>query len=236
MTLSSVSLVLFATLTSIHGMHKLCHNAACFDNDVTQISVTFDADDLLYVDFSNKSVVWQSRIPSYVYSVYTYNFSVNFQFQCKFHLERWKRDTSVSVVPAAPEVLIYPKDEVIEHMDNTLICFARNFFPPTVKIKWTKNREVVAFDDDPFKKMIPASEGTFQVFSRLNFVPKDGDVFGCIVEHETLKEPAVRFFEFHSSEAATGPTAYCAICMTVGIIAFAAGVFLFCKDIQHQNV
>lgn len=236
MTLSSVSLLLFATLTNIQGAHKLCHNAACFDNDATQISVTFDGDDLLFVDFSNKSVVWQNRIPSFVYSLYMFNYSVNFQFQCKFHLGRWKRDTSVSPVPAAPEVLLYPKDEVIEQTDSTLICFARNFFPPTVKIKWTKNREVVASEDDPFEKTIPASAGTFQVFSRLSFIPKDGDVFGCIVEHETLTQPAVRFFEFHSSAAAIGPTAYCAVCMTVGIIAFAAGIFLFCRDIQKQNV
>uniref|UniRef100_A0A8C6TZB9 Ig-like domain-containing protein n=1 Tax=Neogobius melanostomus TaxID=47308 RepID=A0A8C6TZB9_9GOBI len=205
-------------------VHKLCHNAACFDTGRTQISVTFDDDDLLYVDFNNKTVVWQNRIPFYVHSLYTFNYSVNFQFQCRFHLEDWKRDDSV---------LIYPRDEVIEQMNNTLICYVRNIFPPTVKIKWTKNRETIKSDDDPFEKMIPGSDGMFQFFSRLGLVPRDGDIYSCIVEHETLKEPVVRYF---GEATDIGPTVYCTICVTLGIIAFTAGIFIFCKDDQFQNV
>ncbi|KAK7940290.1 hypothetical protein WMY93_003616 [Mugilogobius chulae] len=181
-------LVLFGTFTSVHAMHQLCHNVACFDTGVTQITVTFDDDEMLYVDFNNKNVVWDSRLPSHLHSIYGFNYSTNFKYQCKFHLARWKEDSSVRAIPVAPEVLIYPTEHVVDRTNNTLICFVRNFFPPIIKIKWTKNDDVVA-SDNPFEKMIPDSDGTFQVFSTLSFVPENGDIYSCIVEHETLKQP-----------------------------------------------
>uniref|UniRef100_A0A8C6LY59 Immunoglobulin C1-set domain-containing protein n=1 Tax=Nothobranchius furzeri TaxID=105023 RepID=A0A8C6LY59_NOTFU len=33
------------------------------------------------------------------------------------------------------------------------------------------------------------SDRSFHIFSSLNFVPKDGDIYSCTVEHEALEEP-----------------------------------------------
>ncbi|XP_020794413.1 H-2 class II histocompatibility antigen, A-Q alpha chain-like [Boleophthalmus pectinirostris] len=231
---SCAVLVLFCTFASVHGIHQLCHNVACFDTGATQLTLTADGDRILYVDFNNKSIVWNARVPSYYHSVYSFNYTINFQFQCKFHLNTWKQDSTISKIPAAPEVLIYPKEDVKNQINNTLICFVRNFFPPIIKIQWTKNEEVIA-SDDPFEKMIPGSDGTFQVFSMLSFVPAHGDIYSCSVRHQTLKEPVVRFFEFHSSGTDIGPMVYCAICTSLGIAAFISGTFLFLKDSRRQN-
>lgn len=89
--------------------------------------------------------------------------------------------------------MIYPRDEVIKEEENTLICFINHFFPPTINIKWTKN-DIEVEVDDPFNKCLPNSDGTFHVFSNLNFVPKEGDVYGCTVEHESLDEPLTEFW------------------------------------------
>uniref|UniRef100_A0A8C6LV53 Immunoglobulin C1-set domain-containing protein n=1 Tax=Nothobranchius furzeri TaxID=105023 RepID=A0A8C6LV53_NOTFU len=64
-----------------------------------------------------------------------------------------------------PDVIIYPRNEVVTDEENTLICFINNFFPPKIRIK------------------------SFHIFSSLNFVPKDGDIYSCTVEHEALEEP-----------------------------------------------
>lgn len=230
---NTIALVFFATCTSVHGIHQLIHSATCFDTGRTQVTVMFDDDEILYVDFNNQSVVWESRIPSMLHSHYTYTYADQFPSVCHFSLERGKWATSATKTTAAPDVLIYPRDEVIEQIDNTLICLVKHFFPPDIKIHWTKNREVAA-TDDPFERIIPNSDGTFQVLSMLNFVPKVGDIYSCIVEHETLEKPMVRFFEFHSSGTDIGPTAYCAICLTLGLLGFATGIFLWFKDNYHQ--
>lgn len=92
-----------------------------------------------------------------------------------------------------PEIIIYPRDEVIEEEENTLICFINHFFPPSINIKWTKN-DIDITVEDPFDKCINNPDGTFHVFSYLNFVPKEGDIYGCTVEHASLEKPQTKFW------------------------------------------
>uniref|UniRef100_A0A3Q2E5U9 Ig-like domain-containing protein n=1 Tax=Cyprinodon variegatus TaxID=28743 RepID=A0A3Q2E5U9_CYPVA len=93
-----------------------------------------------------------------------------------------------------PEMIVYPRDELIEDEENTLVCFINKFYPPALNISWTKNNKEVAVEN-PFFKIVSNSDGTFHVFSYLNFVPKQGDIYSCTVKHETLKS----FFIFFDS-------------------------------------
>uniref|UniRef100_A0A3B5KRD5 Ig-like domain-containing protein n=1 Tax=Xiphophorus couchianus TaxID=32473 RepID=A0A3B5KRD5_9TELE len=143
-----------------------------------------------------------------------------------------------------PEVIIYTKDEVIEDVENSLMCFAKNFFPPAINIRWTKNDKQVAVED-PFIKTISNSEGTFHVFSYLNFVPKQGDIYSCTVEHEALQEPKTRFWgekvffsvasKLKLSLLVMGPTIFCALGLTLGLLGVGAGTFLLVKGNQYCN-
>lgn len=96
-------------------------------------------------------------------------------------------------LPEAPEIMIYPRDDVVTEEENTLICFINHFYPPTINIKWTKNDEEIMVED-AFYKCTPNSDGTFYVFSTLSFVPKQGDIYSCTVEHESLKGPQTKFW------------------------------------------
>lgn len=192
-----------------------------------------DEDELLYVDFDGKRVVWESRVPTIFHQNYTIDLAVSMRAQCRRTMTIWN-DTSVTKTKAAPKVLLYPKDHVTDQINNTLVCFITHFFPPIVKIHWTKNADVVT-SDDPFEKMIPDSEGTFQVYSSLTFVPKHGDIYSCMVEHETLKEPEASFYEVNFSGTEIGPTLYCIISITLAIIGFTTGMFFFVKGYQHQT-
>uniref|UniRef100_A0A672Z722 Ig-like domain-containing protein n=1 Tax=Sphaeramia orbicularis TaxID=375764 RepID=A0A672Z722_9TELE len=93
----------------------------------------------------------------------------------------------------APELIVYSRDDVIEQTENTLICFINHFFPPIIKTKWTKNGIEVETEDS-FKAFILNPDGTFHLFSTLSFNAKDGDIYGCTVEHEALTEPKTEFF------------------------------------------
>uniref|UniRef100_A0A3Q2D0F7 Ig-like domain-containing protein n=1 Tax=Cyprinodon variegatus TaxID=28743 RepID=A0A3Q2D0F7_CYPVA len=92
----------------------------------------------------------------------------------------------VSVVIYQPEMIVYPRDELIEDEENTLVCFINKFYPPALNISWTKNNKEVAVEN-PFFKIVSNSDGTFHVFSYLNFVPKQGDIYSCTVKHENLR-------------------------------------------------
>lgn len=46
--------------------------------------------------------------------------------------------------------------------------------------------------DASFIKAMSNSDGTFHVFSNLNCVPYEGDIYSCTVQHEALDEPKTR--------------------------------------------
>ena len=89
--------------------------------------------------------------------------------------------------------MIYPKDEVVIGTENTLICFVNHFFPPPIKVKWTKNDVVVAVEDR-ILSYLPNPDKTYRHISTLTFTPQEGDVYACTVEHEALQEPQTRFW------------------------------------------
>ena len=89
--------------------------------------------------------------------------------------------------------MIYTKDEVTEEVENMLICFVNYFFPPSIKVKWTKNDEEVAVEDR-ILSYIPNLDGTYDHISTLTFTPQEGDVYACTVEHEALQEPQTMFW------------------------------------------
>ncbi|XP_043957086.1 H-2 class II histocompatibility antigen, A-Q alpha chain-like isoform X1 [Gambusia affinis] len=233
-----VLLLLFfgARFVCAAGSHQLCFTYGCFDSSDTQLYVTLDDDELYHADYKNNASVWNSKMET-VQSKYTdtaREYAAICRTTCMKDIHRWKPDPDVRRTKDPPDVMMYSKDEVIEDVENTLVCFANNFFPPVINIRWTKNDKQVAMED-PFIKTISNSDGTFQVFSYLTFVPKQGDIYSCTVEHEALDEPKTRFWDVETEEKSVGPTVFCAFGLTLGLLGIAAGIFLFVKGNQYCN-
>ncbi|XP_043957087.1 H-2 class II histocompatibility antigen, A-Q alpha chain-like isoform X2 [Gambusia affinis] len=204
-----VLLLLFfgARFVCAAGSHQLCFTYGCFDSSDTQLYVTLDDDELYHADYKNNASVWNSKMET-VQSKYTdtaREYAAICRTTCMKDIHRWKPDPDVRRTKDPPDVMMYSKDEVIEDVENTLVCFANNFFPPVINIRWTKNDK------------------------------QQGDIYSCTVEHEALDEPKTRFWDVETEEKSVGPTVFCAFGLTLGLLGIAAGIFLFVKGNQYCN-
>uniref|UniRef100_A0A3B3UUE5 H-2 class II histocompatibility antigen, A-U alpha chain-like n=1 Tax=Poecilia latipinna TaxID=48699 RepID=A0A3B3UUE5_9TELE len=218
-------MLIFTLNLFIIGGHQLCFTYGCFDSSDTQLYVTLDDDEIFYADYKNNTSVWDEKIATlkYRYTSTAREYVEICRTVCNKDIHRWKPDPDN-----------HKTNEVIEDVENSLVCFANNFFPPAIDIRWTKNDKEVAVED-PFIKTISNSDGTFHVFSYLNFVPKQGDIYSCTVEHEALEEPKTRFWDVETEEMSVGPTVFCALGLTLGLLGTAAGTFFFVKGNQYSK-
>ena len=99
----------------------------------------------------------------------------------------------IVLVSDAPQVVLYPKDEVELAVINTLVCFVNHFHPPPVNIKWAKNNVEVT-GGVVTDQYIPHTDVTFYQFSYLTFTPQEGDIYSCTVEHLALESPLTRIW------------------------------------------
>ncbi|XP_036004016.1 H-2 class II histocompatibility antigen, A-U alpha chain-like [Fundulus heteroclitus] len=234
--LNNLHLVLLLHFFQTHflfaaGGHQLCFTCGCFESRDPQVYFTLDDDEVCYMDFKNKADVWASKTERYWRREWNYKAAQIWQVLCKKDINRWKPDPDVRRTKDPPELVIFPRGEVIKDEENTLVCFVYNFFPPAVTIRWTKNNKEVSVED-PFIKTKSNSDGLFHVFSYLNFVPKQGDIYSCTVEHEALEEPKTRIWEVETEERSTRPTVLCAFGLSLGLLGVAAGIFLFVRGSQ----
>uniref|UniRef100_A0A3P9N818 H-2 class II histocompatibility antigen, A-Q alpha chain-like n=1 Tax=Poecilia reticulata TaxID=8081 RepID=A0A3P9N818_POERE len=219
-----VSLVLCTVMKD----HRLCHSVGCFDSGETLLYLSLDNDEVFYADFRDGVLVWDNKIPSILHVEYAYKYAKTHQFLCKSAIAKWRPDSTATRDKDPPVVAIYPRDEVTEEEENTLICFINNFFPPSLKVTWTKNDKQVK-EQDPFIETLSNSDGTFHVFSYLNFVPKQGDIYSCSVEHEALEDPKTRFWEVEINHASIAPAVFCGLGLTFGLLGVAVGTFYLVK-------
>ncbi|CAB1352292.1 unnamed protein product [Coregonus sp. 'balchen'] len=116
----------------------------------------------------------------------------------------------------APESIIYPRDEVELGVENTLICFVNGFFPPPVKVNWTKNGMEVT-EGLSLSRYYPNKDGTFHQFSSLSFTPQKEDVY----------------YKVSGSSAGPGPAVFCGVGLTLGLLGVATGIFLYKGKESH---
>lgn len=89
--------------------------------------------------------------------------------------------------------MVYPRNEVQLTQPNTLICLVTGFYPAPVNVSWTRNGEKVT-EGTSINVPYPNKEGTFTQISRLDFVPEQGDIYSCTVQHPALAEAETRMW------------------------------------------
>ncbi|XP_034150251.1 H-2 class II histocompatibility antigen, A-S alpha chain isoform X2 [Esox lucius] len=149
-----------------------------------------DGEEYLYVDLDNRKVVitapeFGEEIECPICSLA----AENGRIYTKELSNIFGLDTPEDKVP--PDVMLYPKEEVKQGVNNSLVCFVNNFFPPPVQVKWTKN-DVNITKEVKLSPYFFNTDITFYHFSTLTFDPEDGDLYTCTVEHPALDEPLTR--------------------------------------------
>uniref|UniRef100_A0AAY5L464 Ig-like domain-containing protein n=1 Tax=Esox lucius TaxID=8010 RepID=A0AAY5L464_ESOLU len=212
-------------------------NVMVLRSDTEGFEMTGDADgeECFYVDVDNQKVVITApEFGEQIECPICLNVAERYIPAGKKHFSDLAFDTPEAKVP--PDVMLYPKEEVKQGVNNSLVCFVNNFFPPPVQVKWTKN-------DVNITKGVKAShylfnnDITFYHFSTLTFDPEEGDIYTCTVEHPALDEPVTRKWEFEVPPGPSlDPVVFCGLGLTLGILGLGTGMFFCVKGKQLTNV
>ncbi|XP_076153123.1 H-2 class II histocompatibility antigen, A-U alpha chain-like [Alosa pseudoharengus] len=200
-----------------------------------ELSITLEGDEVAYVDFEKKELIM--TLPEFADTGIilfrgTYEVGQKAMAVFKTSLDILKKVyKNPPEAQDAPMSSIYPKDEVKVGSENTLICHVTGFYPPRVTVRWTKNNKNMTREVTLSRYHINKDE-TFTMFSTLKFTPQEGDMYTCTVEHSALDEPLTREWDVEVSEPSLGPSVFCGVGLTLGLLGVATGTFYLIKGNQ----
>nr|AFD01251.1 MHC class II alpha subunit [Oreochromis niloticus] len=217
---------------SADALHSDIHFGGCSDSDGEEM-YGLDAEEVGYADFNKQEFICPQ--PPFIDPITNprgYEISVaNLQI-CRDNMKNagkgMKDYPPEQDVPSA--VMIYARDEVEFGENNTLICHVTGFYPAPVNVSWTKNGQKVT--GSTINVPYPNKDGTFRQTSRLDFTPQLGDIYGCAVKHLSLTQPLTKIYEVQASarsDPGVGPSVFCGVGLTLGLLGVAAGTFFLVK-------
>ncbi|TDG99327.1 hypothetical protein EPR50_G00192970 [Perca flavescens] len=203
----------------------------CSETD-GEVMYGMDGEEAWYADFKNKKGV--KVLPSFVDPVRVpeglYEESVINRHGCKGALE-FTREAfkDLPLQQDAPSsLMVYTKESVELGEKNTLICYVTGFYPAPVIFSWTKNGENIT-EGSSTNVPYPNKDGSFNQFSRLEFIPQLGDIYSCRVKHVALEKPLSRIWDVEKTQPGIGPAVFCGLGLTFGLIGVAVGTFFLIK-------
>ncbi|XP_026228595.1 H-2 class II histocompatibility antigen, A-U alpha chain-like [Anabas testudineus] len=242
MKLPTVIILMFNILSACSQIpHEVTYITGCFVNGTTEIQFEFDAEEILYVDFSKPELVY--TVPAIIdpdpsqlladLSVYE-NALKNKKLCLDFTALAKAEEKNPPEKRDPPESILYTEEEVQLGVENKLLCFVNHFYPPYIKVSWTKNGGPVS-EGVSLSRYFPNSDGTFHQFSILMFTPSEGDTYNCTVEHSALESPQTSIWEPDVSDHSLVPDIYCGVGVTLGLLMFTAAVLLSVFDCQGSE-
>ncbi|XP_022051681.1 H-2 class II histocompatibility antigen, A-U alpha chain-like [Acanthochromis polyacanthus] len=242
MKLSAALILLLHSLGTVaQFVHDITYVIGCFENTTTTVEYEFDGEEILHIDDDRQEVVY--TVPAYLMpdpahifgDLHIYRNALKAKRACVGVVAYCKVEgIDPEEVKDPPESFIYPEDEVVLGLENSLICFVNHFFPPSINVSWTKNGLPVS-EGLSFSQYYPNNDQTFHRFSTLMFTPSKGDVYSCTVEHSALETSKTRIWdvEFPKSHQSLIADVYCGVGLCLGLLGVAVGTFLIVKGLHH---
>ncbi|CAI5677796.1 unnamed protein product [Oreochromis niloticus] len=218
---------------SADPLHSDIAIGGCSESDEENM-YGLDGEEAAYADFNKKEEIYPQPpfIDPFTYGEEAYESSVAFQKTCREYMNVFGKGMKdfppEQDVPSA--VMIYTRDEVEFGENNTLICHVTGFYPAPVNVSWTKNGQKVT--GSSINVPYPNKDGTFTQISRVQFTPQLGDIYSCKVQHLALTQPLTKIYEVDSSarsDPGVGPSVFCGVGLTLGLLGVAAGTFFLVK-------
>ncbi|XP_039465056.1 RLA class II histocompatibility antigen, DP alpha-1 chain-like [Oreochromis aureus] len=236
MTIKMKVWVLLLVLSSVlcvsaDGLYEMNSVSGCSDTDGEDVLI-LDNEVVWYADFNKHTGV--DSLPAFAdhphWQEGMYEEAVANQQICRQNLKMAR--SAMKDFPkerdAPDSVEIYTIVNVEIGVQNTLICHVTGFYPAPVNVTWNKNTKKVV-EGTSITVPLSNKDGTFSQTSKLDFVPKGGDVYVCIVEHVSLTAPLTKIYEVDDVEPILGPAIFCGVGLTVGVLGVAAGIYLFIR-------
>ncbi|XP_056156110.1 H-2 class II histocompatibility antigen, A-U alpha chain-like [Lampris incognitus] len=228
----SQTLLILSCLLGVRGgmLHKDVHVVGCSDTRGEDV-YTLDGEEMWYADFVKKEGVEPQPpfIDHMTYQEGAYEQAVANQGICRQNLKVAQQAYKNPPLKLdEPHSTVYTKDVVEIGKENHLICHVTGFYPAPVQVYWTRNNQNVTGGislNTPF----PNSDGTFNQFSILTFTPELGDIYSCSVEHRALSQSLTRVWEVEQNQPGIGPSVFCGLGLTVGLLGVAIGTFFLIK-------
>ncbi|XP_026228596.1 H-2 class II histocompatibility antigen, A-U alpha chain-like isoform X1 [Anabas testudineus] len=219
--------------------HELVYFVGCFVNGTTQVHFEFDTEEIYFVDFQKEEFIYTVPVfidpdPNQIWASLELKDTLDNKHYClAFTALESAEEKNPPEKRDSPDTILFPSEEVQLGVKNRLICFVNYFYPPSIKVSWTKNGGPVS-EGVSLSRYFPNNDGTFHQFSTLTFTPSEGDVYSCTVEHSALETPQTSIWEPDVSDHSLGPDIFCGVGLTLGLLMFTAGVFLIVKG-QNQH-
>ncbi|KAL1269481.1 hypothetical protein QQF64_031770 [Cirrhinus molitorella] len=225
-------LLLFTVIVSTRAqvVHSDFRLTGCSDTEEEVLFGT-DGEELWHSDFIRKEGVM--TVPEFADPMSFPNFYESAVANLEICKQNLALDIEVYKNPVEqldlPEMSIYSEDDVELNVENTLICHVTGFFPPPVRVSWTKNNEILT-EDVSLSQYRLKSDGTFNIFSTLKFTPAGGDIYSCTVNHKSiLGQPKTKTWDVDVAVPSVGPAAFCGVGLTLGLLGVATGTFFLIK-------
>uniref|UniRef100_A0A673I9I8 Ig-like domain-containing protein n=1 Tax=Sinocyclocheilus rhinocerous TaxID=307959 RepID=A0A673I9I8_9TELE len=213
-------------ILSVSVVHNSFVFTGCSDTEKEELYGT-DGEEVFHSDFIGKKGLltlpdFADFVNSTSYDGF-YEQSVGSLEVCRNYL-----DIQIKAYSEPPHTSIYSKYDVMVGVENDLICHMTGFFPPPVIISWTKNSvNVTEFMNSQYR---PNHDGTFNIFSHLKITPEEGDIYSCTVGHKAiLGQPQTKTWEVDVALPGVGPSVFCGVGLTLGLLGVATGTFFLVK-------
>ncbi|XP_051262640.1 H-2 class II histocompatibility antigen, A-U alpha chain-like [Dicentrarchus labrax] len=235
------SALIILTLNSFCAFSQIPHEfvnvVGCFVNGTTEVLFEFDNEEILYVDFQKQDIVYTvprligpdpDKIVGQTYARILEDAVTNRELCLGITAVAAAEEKNPPEEKDPPESILYPTERVELGVENSLTCFVNHFYPPDIKVSWTKNGRPVS-EGVSLSRYYPNNDQTFHQFSTLTFTPREGDMYSCTVEHSALDSPKTRIWEPEVTPPGLGPDIFCGVGLTVGLLGVAVGVFFIAK-------
>ncbi|XP_036417885.1 H-2 class II histocompatibility antigen, A-U alpha chain-like [Colossoma macropomum] len=216
--------------TEAKTQHRSTNIVLCSDTE-KEVMYGLDGEEMWHADFSQGKGVM--TLPEFAdpisFTEGTYEEAVADVEICRQNLAVCVKAYNYPAEPKdAPKSIIYSDDEVELGSNNTLICYITGFYPAHVEVSWTKN-DIDVTDEASLSRYYVTDDGTFNVFSRLSFIPKKDDIYACTVEHAALDRPLTKTWDVQVTPPNLGPTVFCVAGLAAELLGIAVGIFFFIK-------
>ncbi|RVE62689.1 hypothetical protein OJAV_G00159340 [Oryzias javanicus] len=233
-------LIICSFVASSQTKHELSYFVGSFSNGSSEALLEFDSDEVFYVDFERKTFVYtgpssgKTKLTEILQSLNLYNSAKKNIAVTLAMVEYFAAQTEEQEKKDPPEeMFLYTTAEVQLGVENTIICFVSGFYPPLIKVRWTKNGAPVS-EGVSHSRYYPNRDQSFNQFSTLSFTPSETDVYSCTVEHPALESPRTVLWEPEFHHQHHNLDVFFAVSLGLGLLGVAAGTCLIIKALRRS--